>query len=403
MEMQELAEQRDIVIVGGGICGLATALALHRKGIKSLVLERSKTLRSTGAAIIVQPNGWRALDQLGVATRLRRTAITIQGGHYISLADSKKKEIPIGNGEVRCLKRTHLIETLANDLPVDTIRYECQVVSIKLDPLTCYPVLQLHNGSYLQAKLVIGCDGVNSVIANSIGLNSVKLFCTCVVRGLTNYQNGHKFKPEFVVMSKGRVQLGWMPMTDKLVYWFVTRQWTSQDLAVSKNSMLIRQSTMETMKDFPDDMMEMISTCYLNSLHLTDLKYRAPWDLLGNNFHEGTVTVAGDAMHAMGPFLAQGGSASLEDAIVLGRCLAQKMNIMNQRERSSIVKMMVEEALEEYAKERKMRIVWLSLETYLIGKMLDAKSVMVKFVIIIVMAVLFSDPIGNTRYDCGRL
>ncbi|CAJ1978274.1 unnamed protein product [Sphenostylis stenocarpa] len=68
----------EIVIVGGGICGLATALALHRKRIKSVVLERSETVRATGAAIIVQTNGWRALDQLGIGSTLRETAIQIQ-------------------------------------------------------------------------------------------------------------------------------------------------------------------------------------------------------------------------------------------------------------------------------------------------------------------------------------
>lgn len=52
-------------------------MAYSRKGIKSVVLERSETLRSTGAAMIMQPNGWRALDQLGVASKLRQTAIPI--------------------------------------------------------------------------------------------------------------------------------------------------------------------------------------------------------------------------------------------------------------------------------------------------------------------------------------
>lgn len=50
---------------------------IGRKGIRSVVLERSNTLRATGAAIIVHPNGWRALDQLGVASHLRETAIPI--------------------------------------------------------------------------------------------------------------------------------------------------------------------------------------------------------------------------------------------------------------------------------------------------------------------------------------
>ncbi|KAI3763059.1 hypothetical protein L1987_53509 [Smallanthus sonchifolius] len=69
----------EVVIIGAGICGLATALALHKKGIKAVVMERSESLRNvTGAAIGIRPNGWRALDQLGVAEILRRTAISIQ-------------------------------------------------------------------------------------------------------------------------------------------------------------------------------------------------------------------------------------------------------------------------------------------------------------------------------------
>ncbi|GKV35151.1 hypothetical protein SLEP1_g43455 [Rubroshorea leprosula] len=89
----EYGEEIDIIIVGGGICGLATALALHRKGIKSLVLERSETLRETGAAIGIHTNGWRALDQLGVASKLRQTALPIQRQRDIWLYRNKEETI----------------------------------------------------------------------------------------------------------------------------------------------------------------------------------------------------------------------------------------------------------------------------------------------------------------------
>lgn len=52
-------------------------LIIFRKRIKSVVLERSETVRATGAAIIVQANGWRALDELGIGSTLRETAIQI--------------------------------------------------------------------------------------------------------------------------------------------------------------------------------------------------------------------------------------------------------------------------------------------------------------------------------------
>lgn len=53
-----------------------------RNGIESVVLERSETLRSTGAAIMMHVNGWRALDQLGVASSLRKTAVAVQSSLF---------------------------------------------------------------------------------------------------------------------------------------------------------------------------------------------------------------------------------------------------------------------------------------------------------------------------------
>ncbi|KAK6256153.1 hypothetical protein SCA6_017458 [Theobroma cacao] len=374
-----------------------------RKGIETIVLERSENLRATGAAIIVQPNGWRALDQLGIASKLRQTALSIQSGRYITVKDGKQKDLPVGDvGELRCLKRTDLLNALAENLPADTVRLGCKVVSIKLDPSTSYPILQLQDGSVLMAKVVIGCDGVNSTIANILGLNSTRLFSTSVIRGFTNYETGHEFGSAFLVFSKDDVQLGLLPVTEKLVYWFVTRKQTSQDSKVSKSQTLIKESTVEAMKGFPIHIMEMVKDSDLDSLHLTDLRFLAPWDLLGKNLRRGTVTVAGDAMHAMAPFLAQGGSASLEDAVVLARCLSQNQT-MRVDEKQAKTMMDMEAALDQFVKERKMRVFWLSLETFLIGTMLDTSTLLVKCLCIISLMVLFRDKIAHTRYDCGLL
>lgn len=63
-------EEHDVVIIGAGIAGLATALALKKIGMQSIVLERSHDLRTTGAALTLSSNAWRALDALGVANKL---------------------------------------------------------------------------------------------------------------------------------------------------------------------------------------------------------------------------------------------------------------------------------------------------------------------------------------------
>ncbi|KAI5342449.1 hypothetical protein L3X38_010324 [Prunus dulcis] len=399
MEIGDTKE--NIVIVGGGICGLATALALHRKGIRSVVLERSNALRATGAAIIVHPNGWRALDQLGVASHLRETAIPILSGQFHSLNNDELKEMPVGKEELRCLRRTDLVDILANSLPRNTLHLGCEVLSIKLDPITSSPVLQLQGGRLLNAKVVIGCDGVNSPISNMMGVKAEKIFTISVIRGFTSYPNGHELGSQFRLTKKNDTQVGQLPMTKNLVYWFITRKYTCQDSMASKSQKLIRNLAVDSVEGFPASIIEMAKNCELDSLHLTEyLRYHAPWDILRRRFRKGTVTLAGDAMHAMGPFLAQGGSACLEDAIVLARCLARTTQI-HRNARGT--KMQVEEAFDEYLKERKMRVLRLSLQMYLIGKMLDASSQFVKFICIILLAVLFSDSHGHTRYDCGSL
>ncbi|KAH7834944.1 hypothetical protein Vadar_021184 [Vaccinium darrowii] len=328
-------EQTDIIIVGGGICGLATALAFHRKGIENVVvLEKSDKLRATGAGIITQANGWRALDQLGVAAKLRNTAV------------------PISNmvGETRCLRRSDLLQALADDLPLNTNQRF----------ITPFYLLILTRPFILDISVVIGCDGVNSAVANFLGMKTTRLFSTCVVR----------------------------------------------DSMVSNDSKLIKQSSMETLTGFPQEELEMIRKSDPDHLFLTPLRYRAPWNLLlRRRFGEGSVAVAGDAMHAMGPFIAQGGAASLEDAVVLARCFAEMTSGIGIADRitSKEWNLRIEMAIDKYVKEWKMRVVKLSTETFLIGMILDSSWLPVKLICIALMAILFHHTHSHTLYDCGQL
>uniref|UniRef100_A0A6N2KAE5 FAD-binding domain-containing protein n=1 Tax=Salix viminalis TaxID=40686 RepID=A0A6N2KAE5_SALVM len=60
----------DVVIVGEGVAGLATAVALKKVGVRTLLMEKSKGLRSTGTALTLSPDDWLALDALGVSHKL---------------------------------------------------------------------------------------------------------------------------------------------------------------------------------------------------------------------------------------------------------------------------------------------------------------------------------------------
>ncbi|KAI4324007.1 hypothetical protein L6164_023574 [Bauhinia variegata] len=399
----EDAEEMEIVIVGGGICGLGTALALHRKGIRSVVLERSEHLRATGGGLGILANGWRALDQLGVGLQLRQTALAFHRGQDLSLDTGKQQEITFWYGEARCLRRGDLISTLAESLPAGTLRLGCQVLSIQLDPATSFPVLHLHNGQIIKAKVLIGCDGAHSVVADFIGLKPPSLFAIRALRGITSYPNGHEFPIEFLRIRGKKGILGMIPIDSKEVYWFLLLNGTSLDSNASKDPKFMQQLALESTEGFPSEMLDMIKNSDHNSLSLTQLRYRAPWDILHGNFCRGAITVAGDAMHLMGPFLGQGGSAGLEDAIVLARCLTKKLNEVNPTSGQQLFVKEIGQAIDSYVKERRMRLAELSFRSYIVGSLFENPIVVKKFVFVVVMKLFFPDPANHTRYDCGSL
>ncbi|KAL5665643.1 hypothetical protein ACJX0J_025751, partial [Zea mays] len=219
-----MEESHGIVIVGGGICGLATALALHRKGIASLVLEKSEALRVDGGSIGVHVNGWRVLEQLGVAAELRETANLVTAFHDV-WQDEKKSTLTPVRKELRWLKRKDLLETMAKDIPAGAIRLGCHVTAIHpSDPgvvLTTTPAGG-GGGGVIRAKVLIGCDGSNSVVAKYLGMSPSKPTPPrTYLRGFTTYRHGHPFGDRFLRLRGRRFFVGRSPMTDTRVSFFV--------------------------------------------------------------------------------------------------------------------------------------------------------------------------------------
>ncbi|MQM23154.1 hypothetical protein Taro_056217 [Colocasia esculenta] len=387
-----------IVIVGGGICGLATALALRRKGLNSIVLEGSSSLRATGGGIGIFSNGWRVFDELGIGTELRRKATLLSMMRDRILSTGAQRETVCGKDEVRCLKRSDLMEALANGLPHGSIRFGCQVVAIAEDSMTSLPIVYLHDGSIINAKVLIGCDGVNSVVAKSLGMKKPTPSNLWTIRGFTNYPDGHSYGSVFTRLVGGNVTFGLLPIDDNLMHWFISFQLRSDDAKI-EDSERLRDWAMELLEGFPADACLMVKDSDLSSLSLTHIRYRAPWDLLFSNTCRGTTAVAGDAMHVMGPFIGQGGSCGLEDTIVLARNLSVALNEAPETELSDdLLRNRVSAALDNYVKERKLRVLRLSTQTYLVGLMIYNPSNIIKFLVFRLLVAFF----GGMSFDHAR-
>ncbi|XP_057841136.1 monooxygenase 1 isoform X3 [Cryptomeria japonica] len=231
-----------IVMVGGGIAGLATALALHRVGMKRiLVLERAESLRTSGTAIGMWSNGWKALDALGVGQSLRQQHCLLQNSKLISRSDGTTVNIPIDTSfqELRFVKRALLLETLASVLPPEAIKFNCKVVDVRQFPRSKLMwEIELEDGSIIRAKGVIACDGVNSLLAESVlGLPRATSSAQCAVRGLSSYPEGHPFPPTRQLHMAEGFLMGIIPVTEKEVYWFISSASTPPGLSMSSGKL----------------------------------------------------------------------------------------------------------------------------------------------------------------------
>ncbi|MCL7027055.1 hypothetical protein MKW94_019557, partial [Papaver nudicaule] len=100
--------------------------------------------------------------------------------------------------EVRCVGRKVLLETLANELPHGTIRFCSKVVSI--DEQGYSKLIHLADGSVIKTKVLIGCDGVNSIVSKWLGLQEPLFAGRTATRGHVVFKEseGHNFDPTFL-------------------------------------------------------------------------------------------------------------------------------------------------------------------------------------------------------------
>ncbi|KAH7518392.1 hypothetical protein FEM48_Zijuj09G0166800 [Ziziphus jujuba var. spinosa] len=292
----------DVVIVGAGIAGLTTSLGLYRQGIRSLVLESSDSLRITGFALLTWTNAWKALDAVGIGDSLRQRHELLRGNVTSStisgLQTSKMSFVAKGKHgehEVRCLRRKLLLEALANELPSGTIRYSSKVVSIEESGY--FKLIHLADGNIIKTKVLIGCDGVNSVVAKWLGFKKPAFTGRSGFRGCANFNTKHDFKP-------------------MLMQFFGHERELEED-----KPELTRQYVMSKLGNIPEQVRAVIENTELDAFLSSPLRYRHPWELLWGNISKGNVCVAGDALHPMTPDLGQGGCSALEDGFVLARCL----------------------------------------------------------------------------------
>ncbi|MED6193872.1 hypothetical protein PIB30_023242 [Stylosanthes scabra] len=400
-EIKCQVRKEDVVIVGAGIAGLATALSLHRLGVKSLVLEQAHSLRTGGTSLTLFKNGWRVLDAIGVAHYLRPNFLEIQGmavksedGRELRSFTFKQED---QSQEVRAVERRVLLETLAGELPQDMIQFSSKLARIEANP-DGETLLELADGSKLLAKIVIGCDGIRSPIAKWMGFPEANYAGHCAFRGLASYSEGQPYGPRVNYIYGRGVRAGYVPVSSTKVYWFICFNSSSPGPKITDPTVLKKQAK-ELVKNWPSELLDIVDTTPDETVSKTPLVDRWLWPAVTPPASAGRVVLVGDAWHPMTPNLGQGACCALEDAVVLAKKLAGA--IKSNEGYSS-----VEGALRSYGSERWPRVFPLTIRAYLVGSVLQWENPLVCSVrnnIVIPKLVRLGPLLEHTNFTPGNL
>ena len=320
--------QTKILIAGGGIGGLSTAIALLRRGFDVEIFEQSSELREFGAGIQISPNGNRALASLGVFDTLHRLACP-SDAKEIRLWNTGKTWplFDLGDAAVRkygfpymTVFRPDLLRVLADEvkrLKPDAVHVNarCEGVEQTDDAVS----LRLADGRVFTGDVLVGADGVHSRIRPALFGEDPTLFTGMVAwRTLIDMDKlPEKFRRSVAVnwVGPGGHVVHYPIHGGKLMNWVGTlegNQWDSPPWSAAAGIEECRAA----FAGWHDDIHAMLA-------HAPSV---TKWALCGrpliDNWVEGRATLLGDACHATLPFLAQGAVHSIEDGVVLGRCLA---------------------------------------------------------------------------------
>ncbi|XP_078172149.1 monooxygenase 2-like [Carex rostrata] len=363
--------EEEIVIIGGGIAGLATALALKRVGFQARILERNPELRAGGTALTLLTNAWFALRALGVDHKLKSVYQPINKSLVTNLDTGAVQELSFsGTKENRedagviTVHRKALLETLAEELPPDTIRFSSKLISIKSETLkdsSKATLLHLEDGTVIKAKVVIGCDGVHSAVAQWLGLSQPLSSGRWAARGLAVFPEGHGLNHGVKQYLSAGTRAGFVTINSKEIYWFVVTYSSLEKDITTNPELLLEEVEKNLAKNLPSEFLAIVKETDISTLSWVPLLFRAPWNIAFCKVQNGCVTIAGDAMHPMTPDIAQGGCSALEDAVILARCISQAHPTATND------KQWLEKALKRYVEERRWRVAWLVAGAWLAG------------------------------------
>jgi FAD-dependent urate hydroxylase len=305
-----------ILVVGAGVGGISIARGLLRDGHDVTVFERRPDVTAGGGAVTIWSNGATVLGQLGVdmdgaGQPLSTVRVVTATGRRVTTVDLTSIVDRLG-APVRMVPRRILLERLLEGFPVDRIR--CNTRAIGVVSTRNGVRLDFEDGSSAEGDLLIGADGLHSMVRDIVGAQPAEPTGWCSWQGLVTLPHvADKHVAQMIIGEHGNI--GLWPAGGSDVQWWFDLPWSPDFVRPGRPIDMIRSN----FKGWSDAADRVLATLTDEDLARSPFPhFRHPIPRPG----QGAVTLLGDAAHTMPPTLAQGTNQALLDTMVLCKALS---------------------------------------------------------------------------------
>ena len=318
-------DKPSVLLIGGGIGGMAAALSLARLGLAVELLEQSSAIGEIGAGLQLGPNAFAALDALGVGEAVRSASVFTDRLVMMDAVDcSEVASVPVGEAFRARFRNPYAVSHRA-DLhgalfgavqrqPLIRVHTGAQVAALELGGPQVRAVTR--DGRHFSADAVVGCDGVKSIVRSQLIGDAPRVSGHVVYRAVVPAAD----MPEDL---RWNAPVVWAGPNCHLVH-YPLRHGEQYNLVVTFHS---RDREEWGVSD--GSKQEVLS--YFEGVHARPrqlLDRPTSWRRWSTadrdpvaNWSEGPATLLGDAAHPMMQYLAQGACMALEDAVTLGKAV----------------------------------------------------------------------------------
>ncbi len=313
-----------ILIVGGGIGGLSSAIALGQRGYHVDIVEKDADWSVYGVGIIQQANVVRAVAELGIIDDYIDAGYGYDFVEIYTPTGELAAKVPVHRlvekypGQVG-INRPALQKVLADRAAAEGAKIRLGVVVADFQDEETGTTVQFSDGSSARYDLVVGADGVNSQMRNTLFPDARQP----EFAGQSVWRYNLKRPSEIVNMHayEGKMGLGLVPLSEDTMYMYLTTPEPDNPRYPQEGLAAVMR---EKLKEAPSTVSHLVE-------QITDdegVVYRPlAWHFLEGDWYKGNVVLIGDAAHGTTPHLGQGAGMAIEDALVLAEELDRSDSI----------------------------------------------------------------------------